>query len=181
MTGRSQTAESRGLRNRSMIFIIMPKELAGVMLCGTVHETLLLRSTKENCTYEVLRETVVRWERNTQKWTQALVNQTPLKGKDKGKGYHNKSHNSKGDKGKSNGKYGKGYGFQQNQGKGGGGWSTHGGWSNNAKARATTASPTTARATRGNPRGNPKARASPRIPTHAVSVVSQIIGETSAG
>ena len=30
----------------------------------------------EDCTYEVLRETVVRWERNTQKWTQTLVNQT---------------------------------------------------------------------------------------------------------
>ena len=64
-------------------------------------------SRKENCTYEVLRETVVRWERNTQKWTQTLVNQTPsttdtsapmdvdrVKGKDKGKGYNNKSYNS---------------------------------------------------------------------------------------
>eukprot|EP00439_Symbiodinium_sp_Y106_P048748 s5448_g6.t1 len=40
-----------------------------------------------------------------------------VKGKDKGKGYNNKSYNSKGDKGKSNGKYGKGYGFQQSQGK----------------------------------------------------------------
>eukprot|EP00439_Symbiodinium_sp_Y106_P027603 s4713_g3.t1 len=46
-----------------------------------------------------------------------------VKGKDKGKGYHNKSNNSKGDKGKSNGKCGKGYGFQQNQGKGG--WSSY--------------------------------------------------------
>ena len=50
-----------------------------------------------------------------------------------------------------------------------------------AKARATTASPTTARATKGNPRGNKRARTSPRIPMRAVSVVNQVIGATSVG
>ena len=94
-------------------------QAAGAEVSSELKSALLLRSLpqsvkthvsmscNENCTYEVLRETVVRWERNTQKWTQTLVNQTPsttdtsapmdvdrVKGKDKGKGYNNKSYNS---------------------------------------------------------------------------------------
>ena len=106
-------------------------------------KTHVSMTCSEDCTYEVLRETVVRWERNTQKWTQTLVNQTSpstdtggpmdvdrIKGKDKGKG----KNNPKGEKGKFGGKSGKGYGYYPQSGKGEwsnkGGWNSSSGWSN---------------------------------------------------
>ena len=140
-------------------------QAAGSEVSSDLKSALLLRSLpqsvkthvsmtcSESSTYEVLRETVVRWERNTQKWSHTFVNSTsssttndtsaPMevdrvkgKGKDKGKGYHS-YYNSKGDKGKSGGKHEKGYG--QQHGKGGwsskGSWSTGGSWSNEGKGK----------------------------------------------
>ena len=72
-------------------------------------KTHVSMTRSETSTYEVLRETVVRWERSTQKWSHTLVNHTPStpsidtsapmdvdriqkgKGKDKGKGYGNQT------------------------------------------------------------------------------------------
>ena len=175
----------------------VPMELKSALLLRSLPQSVkthVSMTCSEDCTYEVLRETVVRWERNTQKWTQTLVNQTSpstdtggpmdvdrIKGKDKGKG----KNNPKGEKGKFGGKSGKGYGYFiiHNPEKGDGQTRVVGtapvvGQTARARTRATTTRPMTPRATRGKAR---KERARPRIPTRAESVENLGIGEMSAG
>ena len=135
----------------------VPSDLKSALLLRSLPQSVkthVSMTCSETSTYEVLRETVVRWERNTQKWNHTLVSHTPStpsidtsapmdvdriqkgKGKDKGKGYGNQT-NGKGDKGKFGGKYGKAHGHQQGKGgwSGKGGWVQGGHWSNNGKGK----------------------------------------------
>ncbi|CAE7352802.1 unnamed protein product, partial [Symbiodinium sp. CCMP2456] len=52
----------------------VPKELKSALLLRSLPQSVkthVSMTCSEDCSYDTLRETVVRWERNTQKWTQS--------------------------------------------------------------------------------------------------------------